>query len=675
MHLLSTSVPLCGELVLSTDTIRAGRALWFAGKYALVGFELYILGVSVAALRRGGRSTSRILETVLHLCCWGLGAAAFAVFWMLCDRINRAGYNSATQEEAASGAISHIGANDDLDDDGWPVVSKAMRDFSSARNSYDDLLRWMLLVWDGFLGVALLMWLGLRIAYHRAVRSWRAHVRSESSAEAADDWALTRQSIWNTRRERMHAEREEYLAISKPLVPYVLVFLLFAPPAILMSTSYCQHQSSTTESINGPMNEGATLFTYGQCNLWCELALAFRSLATVAVFLLPRDRRVELTDVRLLWSKLRNRLRCWCATDELTDSQDSVGSTDNKAARHSRSPNASLSWWLAESDVKVTRRIGQGSCGEVWEGQLRGSQLVAVKVFFAKNNRDTLSAAFAKECTVLQKLQHPNLLRFYGCGISDSHRFIATELMSGGSLRDFFRNAHTSNELPPKWHTRFSIALQVASGMAHLHAMPIVHRDLKSDNVLLDASGRAVVGDFGTSRHFRARPEPEVIVSAFTGSSRKLSGQSGVISVARPVTDVARVSVGVMDTDGTMTRIAGTLLWMAPEVFRGDSSYGAAVDVYSFGVLLWEIAVATGEVPWEAELGYTSDTIFCQRLAQALQTGKRPTIPPKVDENVPKFSAILQQCWAGDAADRPSFVDVLPELAACLREARSANEE
>jgi serine/threonine protein kinase len=97
-------------------------------------------------------------------------------------------------------------------------------------------------------------------------------------------------------------------------------------------------------------------------------------------------------------------------------------------------------------------------------------------------------------------------------------------------------------------------------------------------------------------------------------------------------------------------------------VFRGDEDYGSAVDVYSFGIILWELA--TRAVPWD-ELG--TDLSFVElltALTQALQSNHRPAVPADVATAHSKHIALMRQCWAGDQADRPSFVAVSSMLSA-----------
>jgi serine/threonine protein kinase len=232
----------------------------------------------------------------------------------------------------------------------------------------------------------------------------------------------------------------------------------------------------------------------------------------------------------------------------------------------------------------------------------------------------------------------------------------------------------STRDLP--WRTRVAIGLQVALGMDHLHQRFTLHRDLKSANVLLDEHFKAKVCDFGLMR--MSRPAIlRVTRSSFTGTTRVLPDASGLeMSCQRDLTAVLPAANAARETDGGelgdgMTKAPGTMLWMAPEVFRGDEFYGFGVDVYSFGIVLWELA--TRLQPW-SELS-RNEVVFIEQLNGALQTGQRPAIPSEVTTKFPRFVMVMQRCWAGDPADRPTFSAAGSELAACLRDLSAVGDE
>ena len=202
----------------------------------------------------------------------------------------------------------------------------------------------------------------------------------------------------------------------------------------------------------------------------------------------------------------------------------------------------------------------------------------------------------------------------------------------------------------------------------------MLHRDLKSPNILLDKQFRAKVCDFGLTRVMRVA-RAHIVHSPFTGTTRLLPADIPIdinsfpLRVSEPSSALSsETTVSIEDRNGHMTKAAGTTRWMAPEVFRGDRIYGRAVDVYSFGMVMWELT--TLRTPWmELEGDGEYDGVeFFKKLNRALQTNRRPTIPAVVALNYPHYVAVMQQCWEGDPADRPPFSLVVNELAACLRE-------
>jgi hypothetical protein len=595
LNALRSGVLDCGRVAVSFGAIRVGRAWWFCGKYGLVGFELLIIGTSIRALYRGMSAVPPRAEVAMFAACCALAAVALTVFYVLCARINADGYNTSTMNEGFTNAYNHANVNDDLDDS-EPYIT-ATSNFQRARDEYDDLVKHMLVAWDVLAGLAIGLWIVLRVAHQRALRELRAEAASAAHAEAVDVWVDTRRSAWEARRRLLEARREAFNDVVKPLELYIVVFVLFAAPAIVMSTTYCQnHSGASYASTAGEGGSGAAAdLTYGTCDVWCEFVLAFRSLATVAVYLMSRERFAELLGVRATCRKLFVRVAgCFScgrvARYSLLDQDRSEWHEmqvieETQRASDDLNSNAVIaaagrSRHIDESDIEKVRVLGRGAFGEVWEGILRpDGQRVAIKVMLAAvvdDDGDVVDPYadedFRKECDALQRIDSPYLLKFFGFGTTASGgRFIVTELLEGGSLHDVLRNP-TRDDLP--WRTRVKIALQVALGMKHLHERHMLHRDLKSANVLLDELLRAKVCDFGLSRVVRPARQ-RVVHSPFTGVTRLLLPQVDGVEIndgrqSSVLSSFEDIAVNVLDARGTMTKAAGTLLWMAPEVFRGD---------------------------------------------------------------------------------------------------------
>mmetsp|Transcript_21901 Transcript_21901/g.57172 ORF Transcript_21901/g.57172 Transcript_21901/m.57172 type:complete len:189 (+) Transcript_21901:3-569(+) len=176
--------------------------------------------------------------------------------------------------------------------------------------------------------------------------------------------------------------------------------------------------------------------------------------------------------------------------------------------------------------------------------------------------------------------------------------------------------------------------------MSHLHSLECIHRDLKSDNCLVGNDLRVKVGDFGTSRLLRTGVPPDDV------SLTVLAGTTSATAV--PLTH-------------TLTGAVGTPLWMAPELLRtGSSKYGKEVDVYSYGIILWELLCRA--TPWEKQVPDTG-AHFIGALRNAVVRGARPQIP--ADTDFPDhFIDLTTACWSGIAEERPTFADVVNALGA-----------
>ncbi|PIN13257.1 Tyrosine kinase [Handroanthus impetiginosus] len=258
-------------------------------------------------------------------------------------------------------------------------------------------------------------------------------------------------------------------------------------------------------------------------------------------------------------------------------------------------------------DLQIGERIGIGSYGEVYRGEWNGTE-VAVKKFMNQDISGDALAQFKCEIEIMLRLRHPNVVLFMGAVTRPPHMSILTEFLPRGSL---YKLLHRPNiQIDEK--RRIKMALDVAKGMNYLHTSHpiIVHRDLKTPNLLVDKNWVVKVCDFGMSR-----------LQHHTFLSSKSA--------------------------------AGTAEWMAPEVLRNEPSNEKS-DVYSFGVILWELA--TLRVPW-------TEMNSMQVVGAVGFQGRNLNIPPTVD---PMVAEIISDCWNRNPQARPSFAQIISRLK-CLQ--------
>ncbi|XVF37421.1 hypothetical protein REPUB_Repub20aG0006400 [Reevesia pubescens] len=264
----------------------------------------------------------------------------------------------------------------------------------------------------------------------------------------------------------------------------------------------------------------------------------------------------------------------------------------------------------------IGSKIGEGAHGKVYEGRY-GDRIVAIKVLHRGSTveeRIALESRFAREVNMMSRVKHENLVKFFGA-CKDPLMAIVTELLPGMSLRKYLIS------IRPKvldLHVALSFALDIARALDCLHANGIIHRDLKPDNLLLTANQRSVkLADFGLARE-------------------------------ESVTEM-------------MTAETGTYRWMAPELYstvtlrQGEKKhYNNKVDVYSFGIVLWELL--TNRMPFERMSNL-------QAAYAAAFKQERPSLPEDIS---PDLAFIIQSCWVEDPNMRPSFSQIIRMLNAFL---------
>ncbi|XP_050227736.1 probable serine/threonine-protein kinase SIS8 isoform X2 [Mercurialis annua] len=285
---------------------------------------------------------------------------------------------------------------------------------------------------------------------------------------------------------------------------------------------------------------------------------------------------------------------------QLTSLRKSSGSHVNSLSKGGKDSNSVVDCEIHLEDLQLGEEIGQGSYGAVYRGIWNGSD-VAVKFFFGNQLKEETIQDYKKEIDMMKRLRHPNVLLFMGAVYSPERLAIVTEFLPRGSL---FKTLHRNNQTLDI-RRRLKMALDVARGMNYLHHRnpPIVHRDLKSSNLLVDKNWTVKVGDFGLSRWKIA-----TFISARSGG--------------------------------------GTPQWMAPEVLRNEPSNEKS-DVFSFGVILWELM--TVSKPW-------TNLNSMQVVGVVGFMDRRLELPDNLD---PTVASLIHDCWQSYPEERPSFEDII----------------
>jgi len=253
---------------------------------------------------------------------------------------------------------------------------------------------------------------------------------------------------------------------------------------------------------------------------------------------------------------------------------------------------------LPLEDLKLGNVIGHGEFGDVLSGFYSG-QKVAVKTL-----KNGISSEILVEARFMIGLHHRNLVELIGVVMEDSREvYMLTEFMANGNLVDFLRS-RGRHQVDPSQLIQFT--QDVAEGMAYMESKNFVHRDLAARNILLDVDLIAKISDFGLAQ-----------------------------VVNQPTKDFMRGKFPIK--------------WSAPEALR-QSQFTNKSDVWSFGVLLWEI-FSFGRVPYPR--------VPIQDVIKHIEKGYRMDPP----ESCPRvISSLMSDCWVLDMHLRPSFGEILTRL-------------
>jgi ankyrin repeat protein/tRNA A-37 threonylcarbamoyl transferase component Bud32 len=262
------------------------------------------------------------------------------------------------------------------------------------------------------------------------------------------------------------------------------------------------------------------------------------------------------------------------------------------------------------NELEYTKELGAGASGKVYKARWREKE-VAVKVL-SNVNMDAQIEEFKKEFKIMNAVKSPFMIQFYGASLKPL--MMVMEFCARGSLY------HVLNDktLDINWERALNIAIEMANGIAVLHGWDpqIVHRDLKSLNLLVTSDWKIKVADFGLSRFT-------------TGGNME-----------------------------TFKKLCGTFAYCAPEIF-GGTSFTDKSDVYSMGMVIWELIIRVTKGHYEQPFSEYKQLQFdFQILVQAAQ-GLRPTLP---DNTPAAIAEVFKKCCDAKPESRPSAKEVVQLL-------------
>ncbi|KAF3783364.1 Serine/threonine-protein kinase [Nymphaea thermarum] len=299
----------------------------------------------------------------------------------------------------------------------------------------------------------------------------------------------------------------------------------------------------------------------------------------------------------------------------------------SRTSKEAQGPKAE--WEIDLSKLEVKNTIAHGTFGTVYRG-VYDEKDVAVKLLDwgedgLANEHETaaLRASFRQEVAVWHKLDHPNVTKFVGASMGTSELKIPSrsssingheaiparaccvvvEYLPGGTLKQFLIK---NRRRKLAYKIVIQLALDLARGLSYLHSRKIVHRDVKTENMLLDTTRTLKIADFGVARVEAQNPKD-------------------------------------------MTGETGTLGYMAPEVLNGQP-YNRRCDVYSFGICLWEIYCCEMPYPY---------LTFAEVSSAVVRQNLRPEIPRCCPNSL---ANIMKKCWDANPEKRPDMDEVVRML-------------
>ncbi|KAK6920716.1 Serine-threonine/tyrosine-protein kinase, catalytic domain [Dillenia turbinata] len=262
--------------------------------------------------------------------------------------------------------------------------------------------------------------------------------------------------------------------------------------------------------------------------------------------------------------------------------------------------------WSADmSQLYIGNKFASGRHSRIYRGIYKQRD-VAIKMISQPEEDEGLAnlleKQFTSEVALLFRLKHPNIITFIAACKKPPVFCIIMEYLAGGSLRKYL---HQQEPYSVPLNLVLKLALDIARGMQYLHSQGILHRDLKSENLLLGADLCIKVADFGIS-----------CLESECGSAKGFTG---------------------------------TYRWMAPEMIK-EKHHTKKVDVYSFGIVLWELLTAL--TPFDNMTPEQAAFAVCQKNAR----------PPLTSACPLAMSHLINRCWSSNPDKRPHFKEIVSIL-------------
>ncbi|KAI3646076.1 hypothetical protein MP228_009004 [Amoeboaphelidium protococcarum] len=283
--------------------------------------------------------------------------------------------------------------------------------------------------------------------------------------------------------------------------------------------------------------------------------------------------------------------------------------------------------------IQMGNHLAKGGYKDVYRGVLNGED-VAVGIINVEVLKNADLEEIEREAQLLQQLRHDNIVRLIGISkimqtprsghkqqspaLPYSKLCVVTEFCEYGDLSDYMRSQKLPHNQGEALQRQLQLMYDIAFGLSYLHGRRpvVIHRDLKSINILIDSNHRAKIADFGLAK-------------ILYGNGKNMRGL-------------------------LMHSVVGTINWQAPEMWQNDPQYDEKVDVYSCGLIFWEIMTWAQDYPFNE----MSDFQIYERVGKQ---NFRPSLPTH-RKCPPKLASLIQEMWAADATDRPHINEVVSRL-------------